>query len=85
MGRIYPEGTKPIETMKKFRKQGTRVIWDFDDDLWCVDPSNPARFVSNVFKDQYEGLIKEADAITTPSPILAKKIKKLFPKNTYLW
>jgi len=81
MGRIYPEATKPIEAMKRFKKQGTRVIWDFDDDLWAVDPSNPSRFVSNVFKDQYEGLIKEADLVTTPSFILAKKVKKLYPKK----
>jgi glycosyltransferase involved in cell wall biosynthesis len=81
MGRIYPEATKPIDVMKRFKKQGTRVIWDLDDDYWCVDPSNPSRFVSNVFKDQYEGLIKECDAVTTPSHILAKKIKKLYPKK----
>jgi glycosyltransferase involved in cell wall biosynthesis len=81
LGRIYPEDKKPVDVMKRFKKQGTRVIWDFDDDLWAVDPSNPARFVSNVFKDQYEGMIKEADAITTPSPILAKKVKKYFPKK----
>jgi glycosyltransferase involved in cell wall biosynthesis len=81
MGRIYPEAYKPIDLMKRFKKQGTRVIWDLDDDYWAVDPTNPSRFVSNVFKDQYEGLIAEADAITTPSPVLAKKIKKLHPKK----
>ncbi len=76
-GRIYPEASKPIDLMKAYKKQGTRVLYDLDDDIWAVDPSNPSRNVSNVFKDQYEGLIREADAIITPSKILAKKIHKL--------
>jgi len=42
-----------------------------------VDKANPSRLVSNVFKDQYESLIKEADAIITPSKTLAKKFRKL--------
>ena len=81
MGRIYPQGTNPVDLMKKYQKQGTRVIWDLDDDYWAVDPSNPSKFVSNAFKDQYEELIREADAVTTPSPILAKKIRKIDKKK----
>lgn len=81
MGRIYPEYTKPLDVMKAYRKQGTRVVWDIDDDYWAVDPTNPSKFVSNVFKDQYEELIMEADVITTPSPILAKKIRKVAKKK----
>lgn len=76
-GRIYPEAAHPVELMKAYKKQGTRVLYDLDDDIWAVDPSNPSKNVSNVFKDQYEGLIKECDAVTTPSPIIAKKIQKL--------
>ena len=81
MGRIYPEYTNPVDLMKRYKKQGTRVIWDLDDDYWAVDPTNPSRFVSNVFKDQYEEFIKECDAVTTPSPVIAKKVKKLCPKK----
>jgi hypothetical protein len=76
-GRIYPEYTDPIDHMKKYKKQGTRVLYDIDDDYWAVDPTNPSRFVSNVFKDQYEGMMEECDAIITPSEILGKKIQKL--------
>jgi len=84
-GRIYPEASKPIELMKAYKKQGTRVLYDLDDDIWAVDPANPSRNVSNVFKDQYEGLIREADAVITPSKVLAKKIKKLVKgKKVYI-
>ena len=80
-GRIYPEWSKPIELMKAYQKQGKRCIYDIDDDFWYVDPSNPSSGVSNVFKDMYEGLMKQADAITTPSPVLAKKMRKLVGKK----
>lgn len=76
-GRIYPENAKPLELMKAYKKQGTRVLYDLDDDIWAVDPSNPSRNVSNVFKDQYESMIREADAVITPSSVISKKIKKL--------
>ncbi len=75
-GRIYPEAGKPIELMKAYKKQGTRVLYDLDDDIWAVDVSNPSKNVPNVFKDQYEGMIKEADAVITPSKVIAKKIQK---------
>lgn len=81
MGRIYPEHTDPLKTMKAYIKQGTKVVYDIDDDYWAVDPSNPSRFVSNVFKNQYESLIKEADVITTPSKVLANKIRKMVGKK----
>jgi glycosyltransferase involved in cell wall biosynthesis len=83
-GRIYPEHTKPIKVMMDYKKQGKRVLYDMDDDYWAVDPDNPSRFVSNVFKDQYEELIREADALTTPSRILAKKMKRLTKKPVFL-
>ena len=85
MGRVYPEFANPVQLMKAYKKQGTRVIWDIDDDYWAVDPHNPSKFVSNVNKDQYEDLIRECDAVVTPSPVLAKKIKKLVKnKKVYI-
>lgn len=84
-GRTYPVGFDPIADMKAFKKAGKRVLWDIDDDFWAVRKSNPSVLVSSSLKDQYEGLIREADGITTPSPILAKKIQKLCPgKPVYI-
>ena len=76
-GRTYPVGFDPIADMKAFKKAGKRVLWDLDDDFWAVRKSNPSVLVSSSLKDQYEGLIRECDGVITPSPILAKKIKKL--------
>lgn len=84
-GRTYPVGFDPIADMRAFKAAGKRVLWDIDDDFWAVRKSNPSLLVSSSLKDQYEGLIREADGVITPSKILAKKIKKLCPgKPVYI-
>lgn len=77
-GRVYATQHDPIKWMKEYKKRGKRVLYDLDDDIWQVAKDNPSVLVSNAMKDQYEGMIKEADACITPSPVLAKKFKKYF-------
>jgi len=83
-GRTYPQAFDPVSLMKDFKKRGKRVLYDMDDDFWSVSKDNPSLIVSNAFKDQYESLIKECDAIITPSNILAKKFKKLAKKPVFI-
>ena len=83
-GRTYHPDTKPIETLRQFKARSKRVVWDIDDDFWSVNPDNPSVLVSNAFKDQYEAFIREADAITTPSEVLAKKMRRLTKKPIFI-
>lgn len=83
-GRTYPVGFDPVMWMKAFKKAGKRVVYDMDDDFWAVAKHNPSVLVSNSLKDQYEELIRNCDVVTTPSPQLAKKIKKHFKKPVML-
>lgn len=83
-GRTYPSQYDPIKWMREFKKYGKRVIYDMDDDFWNVSKDNPSVLVSNALKDQYEGMIKEADAVITPSTVLAKKFKKHFKKKIFI-
>ena len=76
-GRTYHPEVKPLEAVGLFKARGKRVLYDIDDDFWSVNPDNPSVLVSNAYKDQYEGFIREADAVITPSRVLAKKVKKL--------
>ena len=76
-GRTYPVQLDPLKLIIELKKAGKRVLYDMDDDFWAVSKDNPSAMVSNAFKDQYESLVMEADAIVTPSEILAKKFKKL--------
>ena len=83
-GRAYNQTYNPIQIMKDYKKRGKRVLYDLDDDYWNVPKDNPSFKVSSAFKDQYEGMIREADAIITPSPVLEKKFKKHFKKKTFI-
>ena len=83
-GRTYPQQYDPIKWMKEFKNHGKRVLYDMDDDFWQVAKDNPSAMVSNAMKDQYEGMIRVADAIVTPSHVLAKKFKKYFKKPVHI-
>lgn len=83
-GRTYPTMYDPIKWMREFKKLGKRVVYDMDDDFWEVAKHNPSVKVSNALKDQYEGMIKEADAVITPSKVLAQKFKKYFKKKIFI-
>lgn len=76
-GRTYHPSLDPLKQLRRFKSEGKRVLWDLDDDFWAVNPDNPSVLVSNAEKDQYEALVKECDAVITPSAVLANKIKKL--------
>jgi len=83
-GRAYASHFDPIKWMKEYQKRGKRVLYDMDDDFWEVAKDNPSVLVSNAMKDQYEGMIQQADAIITPSNVLAKKFKKYFKKEVFI-
>ena len=82
--RTYHPNQKPIELMRQFKAHGKRIVWDIDDDFWAVNPDNPSILVSNAYKDQYETFVREADAITTPSEVLAAKMRKLTKKPIFI-
>lgn len=82
MGRTYFQGHDPIPVMAEFKKRGKRVLYDMDDDFWQVAKSNPSVTVSHAQKDQFESMLKLADAAITPCPELIKKLKK-FNKNVH--
>jgi glycosyltransferase involved in cell wall biosynthesis len=83
-GRTYPDHFDPVKIMREYKKLGKRVLYDMDDDFWNVAKDNPSVLVSNALKDQYEGMIREADAVITPSTVLAKKFKKHFKKPVFI-
>ena len=82
-GRAYATQYDPAKIMRDYKKLGKRVLYDLDDDMWVVDKDNPSHLVSNALKDQYEAMIKEADAVISPSRTLLKKLQKHFKKPTF--
>lgn len=83
-GRSYPQQYDPIKIMRDYKKRGKRVLYDMDDNFWAVPEDNPSVLVSNAHKDQYEGMIAEADAVITTSPYLKKVFKKHFKKEVFI-
>jgi len=83
-GRTYPTKYDPVKWMREYKKRGKRVLYDMDDDFWNVSKNNPSVLTSSALKDQYEGQIREADAVITPSKELAKFFKKKFKKQVFL-
>jgi len=79
--RTYP--IDPLITLREFKRLGKRIIYEIDDDLWTVNPDNPSVAMSEEKRRQYEHLMDECDAITTTTPILAKKLRK-FNKNVFV-
>lgn len=82
-GRTYPPECNVAKLMHEYKKRGKRVLYDMDDDHWLVAKDNPSHLVSNAFKDQYEEYLSVADAIITPSKVLAKKFKR-FKKPIFI-
>lgn len=83
-GRAYAQHFDPVKIMRQYKKLGKRVLYDMDDDFWEIAKDNPSVLVGNALKDQYEAMIREADAIITPSNVLAKKMKKHFKKEVFI-
>lgn len=73
----------PLKPMRQCKKAGKYVIYEVDDCLWEVNPDNPSAAVATEQRHQYETLMKEVDAITTTTPILANKLRKL-NKNVFV-
>jgi hypothetical protein len=80
-GRSYASQYDPVKLMRQYKDRGKRVVYDMDDDFWNVSDDNPSVLVSNAHKDQYEGMIQEADIVISPSPVLLNKFKKHFKKK----
>jgi glycosyltransferase involved in cell wall biosynthesis len=83
-GRTYPDAVDPLAAMIQLKKAGKRILYDLDDDYWTVAKDNPSVLLSNAQKDQYESLMREADAYTSPSPQLLKKMCKISKKPTFI-
>jgi glycosyltransferase involved in cell wall biosynthesis len=79
--RIYPYD--PLPLIRKYKEMGKRVIYEIDDDLWSVNPDNPSVAISTEKRWQYEHIMTEANAITTTTEFLAKKLRK-FNKNVFV-
>ena len=81
--RIYTQD--PFKLLYKTKARGKKVIYEIDDDIWTLPPVNPAQgtFKQPIVRKMVEGLLEEADLVTTTTPYL-KNILSKFNKNVWV-
>lgn len=79
--RTYP--IDPLVTLRKFKAEGVKTVYEVDDDLWNVNPDNPSAGISEEKRRQYEHLMDECDVVTTTTSILADILRR-FNKNVHI-
>lgn len=67
-----------IPSIEEYKKLGKRVVCDIDDDVWNVNPDNPAETSRAAAdrKEQTVGLLRASDIVTTTTEILKKQLQK---------
>lgn len=63
-------------------EHGVRTVFDIDDDYWNISPENPVyrHWQQPGVLKSLEDCIREAQAVTTPSPELAEFLRRLNPE-----
>jgi len=79
---VYGRGynVDAVPSMEKFKEHGVKVVYDLDDNVWTVNPDNPADGSEKRRAETTEEYLKTADVVTTTTKTLQKKLKK-FNKN----
>lgn len=73
-----------IALVAQLKTRGAKLIYDLDDDLLATHPSNEVEAFLESIRPKVRFLIREADAVTVSTTILAKRIAKL-NTNIYVW
>jgi len=61
------------------KDRGIRVVYETDDALDLVDPWNPAYEFAQKHRAESEAMARDADVVTTTTPELANRLRKLNP------
>jgi len=75
----------PFKLLYRARAMGKKVVYEIDDNIWTILPVNPVEPVFNqkTVQKMIEGLIEEADLVTTTTDYLANVLRK-FNKNVWI-
>lgn len=77
-GRSY--AMDPLPSIETYKKLGKKIVYDLDDDVWSVNPDNPAQKAAKDKREQCAALLTEADVVTTTTELFKKRLQK-FNKN----
>jgi len=77
--------TDPFKLLYRAKAMGKKIVYEIDDNIWTISPVNPVEPIFNqkAVQKTIEGLIEEADLITTTTDYLANILRK-FNKNVWV-
>lgn len=72
------------QAMRKFNAEGRPWVYDFDDDFWALDDSNPASaFYKNpITRGILDWMVENATVVTVSTEPLAATVRAMFPEVT---
>lgn len=72
------------QAMRKFTTEGRPWVYDFDDDFWALDDSNPASaFYKNpITRGILDWMVENATVVTVSTEPLAATVRAMFPEVT---
>lgn len=69
-----------VEAMTKVKSLGKLTVYELDDDIWNLHPSNPGYEAWTRRPEVLGGaetMIREADLVTTTTPVMARLLRRL--------
>src|ERR1035437_593685 len=77
VGVVQRCATKPqCELIELMHKLGMKVIFDLDDNVWNIPPSNPAYSILRHHRDGFAACIQMTDVVTVSTNYLAKAVRQ---------
>ena len=77
--------TDPFKLLYRVKAMGKKIVYEMDDNIWTISPVNPVEplFNQKIVQKEIEGLLEEADLVTTTTDYLANVLRK-FNKNVWV-
>ncbi len=71
-------GREALEDLKRYKEAGKRVVYDIDDNVWNLNPANPAfpYFERESIRRNIAESLRLADVVTVTTPELAEIVAK---------
>jgi glycosyltransferase involved in cell wall biosynthesis len=65
-----------IQIANDAKRLGKLTVWDLDDDLWALDPANPAKAFWDQHADDALAVMRAFDRVTTTNKYLAGTLRR---------
>lgn len=68
------------KALQVLHKQGKKIVYDLDDNVWCLPASNPAQKFFKVMQEGFQHCSTEADVVTVSTQGLKSAVMTALPR-----